>query len=395
MSLNPLAPAFLPQFQAFCDPAISLGNSTTMSFPLAQLFCGMPAQITLSHVPFINQHITDSPFLFPSLQPTNQCKPNAAPHQPNPESSALLSPPLQHQAKCLQSIHKTIQQFNQYLKAEHLDRQALQLIALQLQNVFVLSRYLLFSDQGTAAKDSTTSPIIYPNPHPTSSTFSLPFADDAQFHRSTPVGAVGPSREKTNNSVNAGLQPILNTQEVPPTTVQNLASRICKLEKLFADEIATYTSITAGIHAQYFFLYDKIRQLEPGNSDAIIWKIPWVKFVFDSAKRLDHHLTPSLNRQQVLVVLSSGLIPMDTFFHQVLPLWYWTRFWQVCFSSIHPLPWRFRQSSQMALLKAHPHWYSRSTGPNGNLGEKNPTGSRPSLQEAHNVNKNWSRNSPN
>ena len=173
------------------------------------------------------------------------------------------------------------------MKAENIDRQALQVFALQLQNDFVLLRYLLFSDQGTAAKDSTTSPIFNPNPNPnpTSSTFTLPCADDPQLHRSTPVGAVGPSREKTNNSVNAGLQPILNTREVPPTTVQNLASRICTLEKLFADEIATYTCITAGIHSQYFFLYDKIRQLEPGNSDAIIWKIPSVKFVLDSAKK--------------------------------------------------------------------------------------------------------------
>ena len=66
--------------------------------------------------------------------------------------------------------------------------------------------------------------------------------------------------------------------------VQNLTSRIRKLEKLFTDEIATYTSITVGIHSQYFLLYDKLRQLEPGNSDVIIWKIPSVKFVFDSAK---------------------------------------------------------------------------------------------------------------
>ena len=44
------------------------------------------------------------------------------------------------------------------------------------------------------------------------------------------------------------------------------------------------TSITAGIHFQYFFLYDELRQLEPGHSDVIIWKIPSVKFVFDSAK---------------------------------------------------------------------------------------------------------------
>ena len=62
------------------------------------------------------------------------------------------------------------------------------------------------------------------------------------------------------------------------------SSRNCKLENLFTDEIATYTSITAGIQSQYFFLYDKIRKLEPGNSGVIIWKIPSVKFVYESAK---------------------------------------------------------------------------------------------------------------
>ena len=225
------------------------------------------------------------------LQLTSQSTPNAAVHQSTPEFPALLSSPLLHEANCLQAIHKTIQQLNQHLKAENLDRQALQFIALQLQNDFTLLRYVLFSDKDTAAKDSATSPIINPNPNPTlnlnptSSAFTLPCIDDAQLHRSTPVGAMRTSRAKTNNSANAGLHPILNTQEDPPTTVQNLASRICKLEKLFADEKTTYTSITAGIHCQYFFLYDKIRQLEPGNSDVIIWKIPSVKFVFDSAKK--------------------------------------------------------------------------------------------------------------
>ena len=53
---------------------------------------------------------------------------------------------------------------------------------------------------------------------------------------------------------------------------------------MFSAERATYTSITAWIHSRYFFLYDKIRQLEADNSDAIIWKIPSVKFVFDSSK---------------------------------------------------------------------------------------------------------------
>ena len=281
MSLNPLAPAFLPHFQSSSDPPISLGNSTTMNLPLAKLFCEMPPQINPSHAPSTNRHITDGIFLVPSLQPRNQSQPNTAANQPTPESSALLSSPLHHQANCLQAIHKTIQQFHQNLKAEHLDRQALQLIVIQLQNDFALLRFLLFSDKDIAA----TSPLINPNtnPHPISSALTLPCTDDPKLRRSTPVGAVGPPRAKTNNSANADFQPTPNTQEAPPILAQNFTSRISKHEKLFADEIATYTSI-AGNHSQYFFVYDKIRQLEPGNSDAIICKFPSVKFVFDSAK---------------------------------------------------------------------------------------------------------------
>ena len=98
------------------------------------------------------------------------------------------------------------------------------------------------------------------------------------------MGGVGPPRAKANNSANANFQSSTNTLEATPITAKNRTSRISKLGKLYADEIAAYTSITAGIHSQYFFLYDKVRQLEPGNSDAIIWKIPSVKFVYDSAK---------------------------------------------------------------------------------------------------------------
>ena len=286
MSLHPLAPAFLPQSSS--DPPISLYNPKTMSLPLAQVFCGMPPQIAPSHVPSINQHITDGTFVLPFLRPTNQSEPNAADHPPTLESSVPLSSPLQLQANCLQAIHKTIQQFNQHLKAQHLDRQTLQLTVLQLRKDFALLPYLLFSNKDNAVKDSATSPLInsipIPNPNPTSFAFPLPCTDDPKLRRSTPVGAVGPPGEKTNNSANADFQPTPNTQEAPSNTVQNLTSRFCKLEQLFTDEIATYTSIAAGIHSQYFFLYDKNCQLESGYPDAIIWKILSVKFVFDSGK---------------------------------------------------------------------------------------------------------------
>ena len=290
MSLNPLATAFLPLSQSSSDPPLSLYNSTAMSLPLAQLFCRMPPQIIPSHAHSITQHALDGTLLLPLPQSTNRSKPNAAPHQPPLESSALLSSPLQHQANCLPAIHKTIQQFNQHLKAQHLDRQTLQLIVLQLKNDFALLRYLLLSSKDIATKDSATSPLLNPNPNhdpnplPISTAFPLPGPGDPQLPRSTPVGAVGSPRTKTNEPANADRQPTPDTQEAPSTTVQILTSRICKLEKLLVDEISSYTSITAGIHSQYFFLYDQILQLETGNSDVIIWKIPSVKFVFDSAK---------------------------------------------------------------------------------------------------------------
>ena len=299
MSLNPLAPAFLPQSSS--DPPPSWCNSNTMNLPLAQLVCGMPPQITPSHIPSSNQQITDNTLLLPLLQPINQYTTDAAAHKPTPGSSAHLPSSLHHQTKCLQAINNSIQQINQHLKADKLDRQILQLVVLQLQNDFAVLRYLLFSSTETipnkdiTVKDPATSPLLDPianpnpnaNPNPSSqliSAFPLPAPRASTLRRSTPVGAVGPPRTKTNNTANVDFQPVSKTQEASSTTIQNLTSRICKLEKLFANEVSTYTSITAGVHSQYFLLYDKIRQLEPGNSDVIIWTIPSVKFVFDSAK---------------------------------------------------------------------------------------------------------------
>ena len=157
ISLNPFAPAFLPLSSS--DPPISLCkcNSSTMSLPLTQIFCGIPPQIVPPHAPSVNQHITVSTFLLTFLQQTNQSKPNAAAHQPSPEPSAPLSSPPQHQAKCLQAIQKTIQQFNQHLKAQHLNRQTLQLIVLQLQIDFALLRCLLFRNKDETVKNSHQS----------------------------------------------------------------------------------------------------------------------------------------------------------------------------------------------------------------------------------------------
>ena len=176
MSLNPLAPAFLPRHQSSSDPPLSLCNSNTMNLPLAQLICGLPPQITPSHAPSINQLIADNTLLLPLLQQTNQSQPDAAAHHSTPGPSTSLPSSLQHQSNCLQAITKTIKQFSQHLKVEQLDRQTLHLILLQLQNDFALLRYLLFSPVDTipnkhiTVKDSATSPqldsTLNPIPNP-------------------------------------------------------------------------------------------------------------------------------------------------------------------------------------------------------------------------------------
>ena len=106
MSLNPLAPAFLPQPSS--DPSISLYNSIAMSLPLAHLFCEMPPQIVRCHAPPVNQLITDGIFILHLIQPKNPSQQDTAHHQPSPRFSSLFSSPLQRQANCLQAIHKTI-----------------------------------------------------------------------------------------------------------------------------------------------------------------------------------------------------------------------------------------------------------------------------------------------
>ena len=89
---------------------------------------------------------------------------------------------------------------------------------------------------------------------------------------------------------------------------------------MFTDEIATYTSITAGIHSHYFLLYDKIHQLEPGSSEAIIWEIPSLKFVFDSSKVARPSSDPLIEPAKVLVVLFLGLTPHGyNFFIKLYP----------------------------------------------------------------------------
>ena len=93
-----------------------------------------------------------------------------------------------------------------------------------------------------------------PNPTPTPHALLIPWAAEPSVRRSTPEGAVEAPRPIPNKTANADFQFSTSTRDGPLTKVQILSSRIYELEKLFSDEIETYTSITVGIHFQYFFI---------------------------------------------------------------------------------------------------------------------------------------------
>ena len=96
----------------------------------------------------------------------------------------------------------------------------------------------------------------------------------------------------------------------------------------------------------------------------------------------NHHLTPSLNRPKVLVVLSSGLIPMDTTFSSNSTL----MVLEPLMASVHQF---YLPSSLVTTTPSIFNGPSRSAnGSAEHMDENNAAWSRPGLQGTHNLNKN-------
>ena len=72
----------------------------------------------------------------------------------------------------------------------------------------------------------------------------------------------------------------------------DLLSKFDALEKQTKDDLSRQKSLLSSIRSNYSFLYDKIRQLEPGFNNTILWRISSVRFIFDSAKSARCHSKP-------------------------------------------------------------------------------------------------------
>ena len=246
MTLNPFAPFFRPQQR---PKPYSFGRPKTLVAMDSSEKSDSPAEvgrtsITNSHSSQIEEQIHSLSAQLNQLQTFSE----ASIQQTTP---LLQKFPLAHlkQVQYLHSAQLTVAKLHQDLESEKLERQTLQLLVFQLQKDLIFIQNTLMNQKtGDLPKPFSIDP-------PSEGTSALPSP--------TPC------------------QPF---QLLPPITPSNMLFRISTLEKTVQDDLLRQKSLLSSIHSNYFFLQDKFRQLEAGSSNTILWRIPSVRFVFDSAK---------------------------------------------------------------------------------------------------------------
>ena len=109
-SLTPLAPASFTSQSISIRPTYLAAQLCHDESPPCSILSGMPQSISPPpHAPTITQPSTDGTFILPLIQPKNPSKRDPGTLQHPAGSSSLLLSSLQHQERCLQAIHKTIQ----------------------------------------------------------------------------------------------------------------------------------------------------------------------------------------------------------------------------------------------------------------------------------------------
>ena len=84
----------------------------------------------------------------------------------------------------------------------------------------------------------------------------------------------------------------LSLQTLHPALAPGIISQFNALEKQTKDDLSRQKSLLSSIQSNYSFLYYKIRQLEAGSNNIILWRISSVRFIFDSAKSTHRQSKP-------------------------------------------------------------------------------------------------------
>ena len=141
---------------------------------------------------------------------------------------------------------------------------------------------------------------------PSSSSHPIPFTIDppssAAFQDSSTLGSIQIMKPRVTITLKRPSSTPSRSQPIEPLRVSlsnptasgpsvDLETRVRQLEEEIIKARESRETIASIHRSQFAFLYDRIRTLESGGSDTILWKLTTVKLVFDTAKsspRLDN-----------------------------------------------------------------------------------------------------------
>ena len=285
MTLNPFAPTFCPKPYSLSrkQPLEEMDSSEHSDSPTkaAKLLTSNP------HPQPIEEQIQSLSAQLSQLQAYSE----SSIQQTTP---LLQKFPLAHlkQAQYLHSVQLTVAKLHQDLETERLERQTLQLLVFQLQKDLIFTQNILMNQKpGSPPKQFSIDP-------PSAGTVtnpSLPETHELSRASTSKIILMGDSDLPKSSDLPSSLTPCQfssDFQTPHSAASSNIISKLNALEKQTKDDLSRQKSLLSSIQSNYSFLYDKIRQLEAGSNKTILWRIPSVRFIFDSAKSAHRQSKP-------------------------------------------------------------------------------------------------------
>ena len=185
----------------------------------------------------------------------------------------------------------TVAKLHQNLESEKLERQTLQLLVLQIQKDLMFTQNILMNPKtGTPPKQFSIDPPrtgTVTNP-------SVPETHELSQASASQIILMGDSKTPTSSALPSPIprQSSSSLQTLHSEVSPDIISQFNALEKQTKDDFSRQKSLLSSIQSNYSFLYDKIRQLEAGSNNTILWRISSVRFIFDSAKSAHRQSKP-------------------------------------------------------------------------------------------------------
>ena len=212
----------------------------------------------------------------PVLRQPNESAENILRVFPPTDNPLIQKLPLAHlkQVQYLHAVQLTVAQLNQDSESEGLERQTLQLLVFQLQkDILFLQTFFANQNAGAPQKLCIIDPPIE---RAIASNSNFETHELLETLTRQPVLMENPDPSFSSALSSSSAQRPLSPE---PTFKVPIKVRIDQLEELLNEEVSRNKSPLSGLNSNYSFSYDKIRQLESGNSDTILWRTSSVNFV--------------------------------------------------------------------------------------------------------------------